>query len=131
MSRCRSLSHIALLPLFPFSVLPSQPVLRAQAGHSRKLTGVMRYQRNPAQARMRRDEQVVAPNGQMSRQAVVATKAAPQTFAHLLKIAYFGALLRSTAQGGVKWPFALAMVVLAEYARGNDAVAKGARRNDE
>ena len=49
----------------------------------------------------------------MSRQAVVATKAASQTFAHLSKIFYFGWLLRSAAQGEVEWPFALAMVALA------------------
>jgi uncharacterized membrane protein YfcA len=49
----------------------------------------------------------------MSRQAVVATKAASQTFAHLLKIFYFGVLLRSAAQGELEWPFALAMVALA------------------
>ena len=49
---------------------------------------------------------------QMNRRAVVATKAASQTFAHLLKIVYFGVLLAS-AHGSVEWPFALAMVGLA------------------
>jgi uncharacterized membrane protein YfcA len=49
---------------------------------------------------------------QMNRRAVVATKAVSQTFAHLLKIAYFGVLLDS-AHGSVEWPFALAMIGLA------------------
>ena len=48
----------------------------------------------------------------MNRRGVVATKAVSQTFAHLVKIVYFGALLAS-AQGSVEWPFALAMVGLA------------------
>ena len=49
----------------------------------------------------------------LNRQAVVATKAVSQTFSHLLKIVYFGALLGSAAQGSVEWPFAIAMVGLA------------------
>jgi uncharacterized membrane protein YfcA len=49
---------------------------------------------------------------QMDRRGVVATKAASQTFAHLLKILYFGVVLAS-AHGTVEWPLALAMVGLA------------------
>lgn len=48
----------------------------------------------------------------MGRRAVVATKAATQTLAHLIKIAYFGALL-ATNRGSIDWTFALAMVGLA------------------
>jgi uncharacterized membrane protein YfcA len=48
----------------------------------------------------------------LGRRAVVATKAATQTLAHLIKIAYFGALL-TTNRGSVDWTFALAMVGLA------------------
>ncbi|MEO8133300.1 MAG: sulfite exporter TauE/SafE family protein [Betaproteobacteria bacterium] len=48
----------------------------------------------------------------MDRRGVVATKAASQTFAHLVKIVYFGALLVS-APAGVEWWTALTMVVLA------------------
>jgi len=48
----------------------------------------------------------------MTRRQVVATKAISQTFAHLLKILYFGVLL-ATSQGSVAWPFAAAMVLLA------------------
>ena len=48
----------------------------------------------------------------MTRHGVVATKAASQTFAHLVKILYFGVLLAS-AQGSVEWWLALSMVALA------------------
>jgi len=48
----------------------------------------------------------------LDRRGVVATKAVSQTFAHLLKILYFGVLLAS-AHGSIEWPFALAMVGLA------------------
>ena len=52
-------------------------------------------------------------DSKMSRHGVVATKAASQTMAHLLKVLYFGVLLKSAAPGGVEWPFAPVMVVLA------------------
>ena len=48
----------------------------------------------------------------MNRHGVVATKAASQTFAHLVKIMYFGAILASD-RGHVEWWVALIMVVLA------------------
>jgi uncharacterized membrane protein YfcA len=48
----------------------------------------------------------------MNRRQVVATKAASQTIAHLLKIFYFGMLL-STSHGSIDWPFAVAMIGLA------------------
>lgn len=48
----------------------------------------------------------------MNRRQVVATKAASQTIAHLLKIFYFGMLL-STSHGTIDWPFAVAMIGLA------------------
>jgi len=51
-------------------------------------------------------------NSKMTRRQVVATKAVSQTFAHLLKILYFGVLLASS-HGTVAWPFAAAMVGLA------------------
>ena len=49
---------------------------------------------------------------QMTRHQVVATKAASQTFAHLVKIVYFGALL-STQRADVEWWMAASMIVLA------------------
>lgn len=48
----------------------------------------------------------------LDRRGVVATKAASQTFSHLVKIVYFGVLL-SSAHGSVEWWFALLMVGLA------------------
>lgn len=48
----------------------------------------------------------------LDRRGVVATKAASQTFSHLVKIVYFGLLLAS-AHGRVDWWFALLMVGLA------------------
>ena len=48
----------------------------------------------------------------MGRRGVVATKAAAQTLAHLIKILYFGVLLTSN-RGSIDWKFALAMVGLA------------------
>jgi len=48
----------------------------------------------------------------MDRRGVVATKAASQMFAHLVKILYFGLLL-SSARGSVELWFALGMVGLA------------------
>lgn len=48
----------------------------------------------------------------LDRRGVVATKAASQTFSHLVKIAYFGVLL-SSAHGRVEWWFGLLMVALA------------------
>jgi uncharacterized protein len=48
----------------------------------------------------------------MDRRGVVATKAASQTFGHLVKIVYFGVLL-SSERGSVEWWFAAAMVGLA------------------
>ena len=48
----------------------------------------------------------------MDRRGVVATKAATQTFGHLVKIFYFGVLL-SSSRGSIDWTFALAMVGLA------------------
>ncbi len=51
-------------------------------------------------------------HSKMDRRGVVATKAASQTFAHLVKIAYFGVLLASD-RGNVPWWVAAAMVGLA------------------
>ncbi len=48
----------------------------------------------------------------LDRRGVVATKAASQTFSHLVKIVYFGVLL-SSAHGSVDWWFALLMIGLA------------------
>jgi uncharacterized membrane protein YfcA len=48
----------------------------------------------------------------MSRHAIVATKAMTQSFSHILKIAYFGALV-TTGRGAVEPWLAAAMVVLA------------------
>ena len=48
----------------------------------------------------------------MDRRGVVATKAATQTLAHLVKIVYFGAILASD-RGNLEWWFALTMVGLA------------------
>jgi uncharacterized protein len=48
----------------------------------------------------------------MDRRGVVATKAACQTLGHIIKIAYFGALI-ATERGSVEWWFALALVGLA------------------
>ena len=48
----------------------------------------------------------------MTRQAVIATKAMTQSFSHLLKIAYFGGLVR-VAGGDVEAPLGAMMVVLA------------------
>jgi uncharacterized protein len=47
----------------------------------------------------------------MTRHSVVATKATTQSFGHLLKIIYFGELVKDTT--GVNIPLAAAMVVLA------------------
>jgi uncharacterized membrane protein YfcA len=49
----------------------------------------------------------------MSRQAVVATKAMTQSFTHLLKIAYFGAVVAATERGAVEPWLGAMMVVLA------------------
>lgn len=48
----------------------------------------------------------------MDRRGVVATKAASQTFAHLVKIVYFGMLVTS-GRGSIEWWFALPMIALA------------------
>ena len=48
----------------------------------------------------------------MTRQSVVATKAITQSFSHLLKIAYFGAIV-STGRGAIEPWLAAAMMVLA------------------
>ncbi len=51
-------------------------------------------------------------SSRMDRRGVVATKAAVQTLGHMVKIAYFGALL-SSGRGSIDWWSALAMVGLA------------------
>ena len=51
---------------------------------------------------------------QMNRRAVVATKAATQTLAHITKILYFGAIL-SFDSNTLDWWFAVAMVGLAIF----------------
>ncbi len=48
----------------------------------------------------------------LDRRGVVATKAASQTFAHLVKIVYFGALV-TAGRGTLEWWFALPMIALA------------------
>lgn len=49
----------------------------------------------------------------MGRQAVIATKALTQSFSHLLKIAYFGAIAAATTQAAVEPWIAAMMVALA------------------
>jgi uncharacterized membrane protein YfcA len=49
----------------------------------------------------------------MTRQKVVATKAMTQSFSHLLKIAYFGAIVSVAADAKVEWWLGLMMVALA------------------
>lgn len=51
----------------------------------------------------------------MSRQAVVATKAITQSFSHLMKIAYFGAIAAAAQRGSVE-PWLAAMMVLLAFA---------------
>ena len=50
----------------------------------------------------------------MGRKEVVATKAATQSFGHILKIIYFGLLIK-TAQGSVDWWVAATVIVLAMF----------------
>jgi len=49
----------------------------------------------------------------MTRQRVVATKAMTQSFSHLLKIGYFGAIVSVAADAKVEWWLGLMMVALA------------------
>ncbi len=49
----------------------------------------------------------------MDRRSVVATKAAIQSLGHVVKIAYFGALVGAASRGSVDWRLGAAMVVLA------------------
>ena len=51
-------------------------------------------------------------SSKLDRRGVVATKAASQTCAHLVKIVYFGALV-TAGRGSLEWWFALPMVALA------------------
>jgi uncharacterized membrane protein YfcA len=51
----------------------------------------------------------------MGRQAVVATKAMTQSFTHLMKIAYFGAIAAAAQRGSVE-PWLAAMMVLLAFA---------------
>jgi uncharacterized protein len=50
----------------------------------------------------------------LGRKQVVATKAATQSFGHILKIIYFGLLLK-TAQGSIEWWVAAVVIVLAMF----------------
>ena len=49
----------------------------------------------------------------MTRQRVVATKAMTQSFSHLLKIGYFGAIVSVAADAKIEWWLGLMMVALA------------------
>jgi uncharacterized membrane protein YfcA len=49
----------------------------------------------------------------MTRQKVVATKAMTQSFSHLLKIGYFGAIVSVAADAKIEWWLGLMMVALA------------------
>jgi len=49
----------------------------------------------------------------MDRRAVVATKASTQSLGHIIKIAYFGALVAAASRGSVDWRLAALMVLLA------------------
>jgi uncharacterized protein len=51
-------------------------------------------------------------HSKLGRKEVVATKAATQSFGHILKIIYFGLLIK-TAQGSIDWWVAAAVIVLA------------------
>ena len=65
----------------------------------------------------------------LTRQAVVATKAITQSFSHVLKIAYFGALV--TADRGSVEPWLAAMMVLLAFAGTQASRPVLERMNDE
>jgi uncharacterized membrane protein YfcA len=65
----------------------------------------------------------------MSRHAVVATKAMTQSFSHILKIAYFGALV--TTQRAQADPWVVAMMILLAFAGTQLSRSVLERMNDE
>ncbi len=53
-------------------------------------------------------------HSKLGRKEVVATKAATQSFGHILKIIYFGLLIK-TSQGSIEWWVAAVVIVLAMF----------------